>query len=116
MLTSDTTTQHVTGMTQIPATSSLLNGLYGKYGRILTMIFSCLANIGCNIITHQPSLLQPNPMMMSTSLLNGNGLHSHDRDGSPGHHDNDSSLDEPNGKTSCKNDEQEKCEIGRAHV
>ncbi|CAF3490015.1 unnamed protein product [Rotaria socialis] len=78
-LTSDTTTmttQQLTGMTQIPATTSLLNG--------------------CNIVTHQPSLLQPNPIM-PTSILNGSTVQSHGRELSPIHNENDSSLDDTSG-------------------
>jgi hypothetical protein len=48
---------------------------------------------GCNIVPHQPSLLQPTPIM-PTSILNGNTLQSYDRDMSPIHNDNDSSLDD----------------------
>ncbi|CAF3979677.1 unnamed protein product [Rotaria sp. Silwood2] len=75
-LTSDTTTmttQQLTGITQLPATASLING--------------------CNIVTHQPSLLQPNPLI-PTSILNGNTVQSHGRDLSPVHNENDSSLDD----------------------
>ncbi|CAF1206065.1 unnamed protein product [Rotaria sordida] len=75
-LTSDTTTmttQQLTGITQLPATASLING--------------------CNIVTHQPSLLQPNPIL-PTSILNGNSIQSHGRDLSPIHNENDSSLDD----------------------
>jgi hypothetical protein len=52
--------------------------------------------LGCNIVTHQPSLLQPNPIL-PTTILNGNHLQTHDRDMSPIHNDNDSSLDETSG-------------------
>jgi len=52
--------------------------------------------LGCNIISHQPSLLQPNPII-PTSILNGNTLQMHDRDMSPIHNDNDSSLDDTSG-------------------
>ncbi|CAF0913134.1 unnamed protein product [Rotaria sp. Silwood1] len=75
-LTSDTTTmttQQLTGITQLPATTSLING--------------------CNIVTHQPSLLQPNSIL-PTSILNGNTIQSHGRDLSPVHNENDSSLDD----------------------
>jgi hypothetical protein len=52
--------------------------------------------IGCNIVPHQPSLLQPTPII-PTSIFNGNTLQSHDRDMSPIHNDNDSSLDDTSG-------------------
>ncbi|UJR30506.1 hypothetical protein I4U23_018037 [Adineta vaga] len=63
----------LTGSTQVSATSSLLNN--------------------CNNSTHPLSLLQSDTII-PTSILNGNTLSAHERDISPGHNDNDSSLDD----------------------
>jgi hypothetical protein len=62
--------------------------------------------LGCNIISHQPSLLQPTPII-PTSILNGNNLQMHDRDMSPIHNDNDSSLDDTSGLFENKNKERD---------
>jgi hypothetical protein len=67
--------------------------MVNKYIELFRLIIMIL---GCNIISHQPSLLQPNPII-PTSILNGNTLQMHDRDMSPIHNDNDSSLDDTSG-------------------
>jgi hypothetical protein len=67
--------------------------MVNKFEKLFLLIILIL---GCNIIPHQPSLLQPNPIM-PTSILNGNTLQTYDRDMSPIHNDNDSSLDETSG-------------------
>ncbi|CAF0893202.1 unnamed protein product [Adineta ricciae] len=74
ILPNDTTAHQLTGNTHLSATSSLLND--------------------CNSTAHQPSLLQPNPII-PTSILNGSTSSAYERDVSPGPNDNDSSIDDP---------------------